>query len=256
DVAWTLQVGRKPFAHRRIAVCRDRADALAVFEGREPRRLLGGRARAGADVAFLFPRGGTQHAGLGAELYATEPAYPAAFDECRLGFDLRAVSDRELEAPSRALPALFATEYALARLVLSWGIEPAAMIGHSMGEYVAACIAGVLSPQDGMRLVATRGRLFETLPPGGMLIVPLPAPRGGAGGAGAGRRRRRGQRAAAVRRLRAGRGHRAPGGAAGRARGRGAARPHRRRRALLDARADPRRLRALLPGHPVPAAGA
>ncbi|HVZ73441.1 MAG TPA: SDR family NAD(P)-dependent oxidoreductase [Polyangia bacterium] len=193
DVAYTLQVGRRKFDHRRIAVCRDAADAARVLAGAEPKRLISQTtSRREAEVVFSFPGGGAQHAGMGRELYESEPVYSAAIDEClahvagELDVDLRALmyppagasladASAKLESPSRALPALFATEYALAKLLQSWGLAPAAMIGHSMGEYVAACLAGVFSARDGMRLVAVRGRLFETLPPGGMLAVPLPA---------------------------------------------------------------------------------
>jgi acyl transferase domain-containing protein len=128
---------------------------------------------------------------MGAGLYASEPVYRDVIDACarfirpELGLDLRtllfpapgdieAVTAR-LSAPSLALPALFATSLATARLLMSWGIEPAAMIGHSAGEYVAACLAGVVSAEVGMGLVALRGRLFEALPEGAMLSVGLGA---------------------------------------------------------------------------------
>jgi acyl transferase domain-containing protein len=193
DAAYTLQVGRRAFEHRRVAVCRDAGDALTVLEGGEPKRLLSQRARDNAQLVFALPGGGTQHPGMGQELYETEPVFRAAIDEClahvraELDVDLAAVmypaahadeaakasASEALERPSVALPALFATEYALAKLLLSWALAPAAMIGHSMGEYVAACLAGVISPRDGMRLVAKRGALTETLPVGGMLVVPL-----------------------------------------------------------------------------------
>jgi acyl transferase domain-containing protein len=191
DAAYTLQVGRRAFEHRRVAVCRDAGDALGVLEGGEPKRLLSRRAHDNAQLVFAFPGGGTQHPGMGQELYETEPVFRAAIEEClahvraELSVDLAAVmypradessrtaADQPLERPSVALPALFATEYALAKLLQSWALTPAAMIGHSMGEYVAACLAGVISPRDGMRLVAKRGALTETLPAGGMLAVPL-----------------------------------------------------------------------------------
>jgi acyl transferase domain-containing protein len=192
DAAYTLQVGRRAFDRRRVAVCRDAADAVAVLEGREPRRLFTqARARAGVELVFSFPGAGAQHAGMGQDLYETEPIFRAAIDEClehvraELGADLRPLlypardaaareaASKRLEAVSLALPALFATEYALTRLLASWGIAPQAMIGHSLGEYVAACLAGVITPRDGMRLVVKRGQLIESLPPGGMVVVPL-----------------------------------------------------------------------------------
>jgi acyl transferase domain-containing protein len=192
DVAYTLQVGRRAFARRRVAVCRDAADAVAVLEGHEPRRLFSqAKTREGVDLVFSFPGAGAQHAGMGQDLYETEPVFRAAIEECLeyarpdLGSDLRPLlypardpaareaASKRLEAVSLALPSLFATELALTRLLASWGIEPRAMIGHSLGEYVAACLAGVLSPRDAMRLVVKRGLLIETLPPGGMVVVPL-----------------------------------------------------------------------------------
>jgi acyl transferase domain-containing protein len=192
DVAHTLQVGRRAFGHRRVAVCRDAADAASVLEGREPRRLFTqARAREKVDLVFSFPGAGAQHAGMGQDLYESEPVFAKTVDEllaiarAELGVDLapllypardaaaREAASKRLEAVSLALPALFATEYALTRLLDSWGIAPKAMIGHSLGEYVAACLAGVLTPRDAMRLVVKRGMLIETLPPGGMVVVPL-----------------------------------------------------------------------------------
>ena len=192
DVAHTLQAGRRAFGHRRVAVCRDAADAVAVLSGREPRRLhTQARARAKIELVFSFPGAGAQHAGMGQDLYETEPVFKAAVDELlevarpELGADLHALlypardaaareaASKRLEAVSLALPALFATEVALTRLLESWGITPQAMIGHSLGEYVAATVAGVLTPRDAMRLVVKRGLLIETLAPGGMVVVPL-----------------------------------------------------------------------------------
>ena len=191
DVAHTLQVGRKQFSHRRALVADDLADAVATLRSADPKRLpTQVQQRSVPSVAFMFPGGGAQYATMGAELYRTEPAYRSAFDECLAALppalatrvrglvlssaERQAEASTELERPSLALPALFATEYATAKLLMAWGVKPVAFIGHSMGEYVAAALSGVFSPRDGMLLVATRGRLFETLPPGGMLSVELP----------------------------------------------------------------------------------
>jgi acyl transferase domain-containing protein len=193
DAAYTLQLGRRAFDRRRVAICRDAADAAAVLEGREPRRLFTqARTRDAVELVFSFPGAGAQHAGMGQDLYESEPVFRAAVDECldhvrgELGTDLRPLlypardaaareaASKRLEAVSLALPALFATEYALTRLLASWGITPKAMIGHSLGEYVAARLSGVITPRDGMRLVVKRGLLIETLPRGGMVVVPLP----------------------------------------------------------------------------------
>ena len=193
DVAYTLLAGRKAFAHRRALVVGERPDAIRALEGADPKRLMTQRAtlQNPPPVYFMFPGGGAQYARMGADLYANEPQYRQAFDEAlshldpALGGEVRALvltdaasvlaASQRLEAPSRALPALLATEFAIARLLRSWGITPAAMTGHSAGEYGAACLAGVISIRDAMRLVALRGQLFETLGEGGMLSVHLAA---------------------------------------------------------------------------------
>ncbi len=188
--AYTLQVGRQRFEHRRMLVVEDRKDALAVLDGEEPQRLLGGYSPASErPVVFMFSGQGAQHAGMGAGLYRVEPVFRSAIDQCaealesELGLDLRTQlfpSDADRDNAQEQLgqthltqPALFTVEYALAQLWMSCGIEPQAMIGHSIGEYVAACLAGVFSLDDALRLVATRGRLMQSLPPGAMLAVPM-----------------------------------------------------------------------------------
>ena len=168
-------------------------------------------------VVFMMPGGGAQYAGMGRQLYEREPVYREAIDACAAvvdgpnGLDLRAAlfpaadddaADADLERPSIALPALFATEYAMAQLLASWGIEPAAMIGHSAGEYVAACLSGVISMEDGLRLVSLRGRLFETVAKGAMLSVSLSEEAALARHAGGPQHRRR-QRPRPLRGLRA-----------------------------------------------------
>jgi amino acid adenylation domain-containing protein len=191
DAAYTLQVGRKAFPHRRILLCREREEAATALAGRDPRRLETAFAEASErQVAFLFPGGGAQHPGMARGLYEVEPLFRRHLDDCLqrldalLGFDLRLdlfpaperleAAERRLERTSIALPALFAVEYALARLWTSFGVRPQAMIGHSLGEYAAACLAGVMSLDDALGLVVLRGRLFETLPEGAMLGVPRP----------------------------------------------------------------------------------
>jgi acyl transferase domain-containing protein/thioesterase domain-containing protein len=190
DAAYTLQVGRKQFNHRRTLVVRDTADLLATLEKRDPKRIATQvQSKPPGSIVFMFPGGGAQYASMGQELYQTEPVYKAALDEClatlapALATTVRGllfppaaeleVATRKLEQPSLTLPALFATEYAMAKLLMSWDLQPAALIGHSMGEYVAAALSGVISARDGMAMVSLRGRLFETLPAGGMLSVAL-----------------------------------------------------------------------------------
>ena len=192
DAAHTLQVGRVPFVHRRAVVAAALADAADALEGGDPDRTRS--AVAGADapaVVFLLPGQGAQHPGMGRELYATEPVYRAAVDRCAelfrapLGFDLCELLDpapgeegraaERLAETAVAQPALFTVEHAVAALWASWGIRPAAMLGHSIGELVAAALAGVFSLEDAAALVAERGRLMGALPRGAMLSVALGA---------------------------------------------------------------------------------
>ncbi|MGK5631062.1 type I polyketide synthase, partial [Streptomyces sp. URMC 123] len=189
DAAHTLRTGRRRFAHRMALVCRDRAEAVAALEGTGITPVSVGRADPDAPgPGFLFPGQGAQRVGMGRGLYATEPGYRAVVDECaellapELGEDLRATlfpepADAEraaerLAATRLAQPALFVTEYALARLLADWGIRPAAMLGHSVGEFVAACLSGVVALPDALRLVALRGALVQRCAPGAMAAVP------------------------------------------------------------------------------------
>jgi acyl transferase domain-containing protein/thioesterase domain-containing protein/aryl carrier-like protein len=184
DAAYTLNIGRQPLGRRRVVVAESTADAAAALAG--PDRGLASEALADRAVAFMFCGAGSQYAGMGVGLYAGEPIFRAAVDECLAAADdpeLRrwlfpvpadaAEAARQLERPSVALPALFTIQVALARLWMAWGIRPNGMIGHSSGEYAAAHLAGVIGLSDALRVVATRGRLFETLPEGGMLSVPM-----------------------------------------------------------------------------------
>jgi acyl transferase domain-containing protein/thioesterase domain-containing protein len=198
DVAHTLRIGRRAMPQQRWVVARDAADAAAVLQGGDPlRTALVENKAAGTNlavdrkVAFMFAGGGAQYAGMGADLYASEPVFKRAVDEAvalvkaREGIDLMPLllppagtesqASAQLERPSLALPALLTIQHAQAMLWQSWGVSPAACIGHSMGEYTAAHLAGVFSLEDALRLVALRGRLFETLPEGAMLSVPLTA---------------------------------------------------------------------------------
>ncbi|NEN81344.1 non-ribosomal peptide synthetase/type I polyketide synthase [Paenibacillus elgii] len=185
DVAFTLQQGRKAFGHRWSAVCSSAEQALSALRGEDARAVRTGLADAGErPVVFAFPGQGSQYAGMGAELYEQEPVYRETVDRCaellmpHLGMDVRdALLGREgfeaerLEETWLTQPALFVAEYALARLWMSVGVKPAALIGHSLGEYTAACLAGVFSLEEGLELVSVRGRLMHQCEAGAMAAV-------------------------------------------------------------------------------------
>ncbi len=187
DAAYTLRAGRQSFEHRRIAVCGDSGEAVAALRSGE--LPTGVRRSAEPAVALLFSGQGSQRVDMGRELYAAEPVFRREMDRCceilqpLLGLDLREViypEDREavaarLERTELAQPALFAVEWSLARLWMEWGVRPRALAGHSIGEYVAACLAGVFALEDALALVAERGRLMQEMPAGAMLAVALPA---------------------------------------------------------------------------------
>ncbi len=190
DAAFTLHLGRRFFKHRRAIVVgseeRDRlADALE-----SPDRLPAFTA-AERPAVFLFPGQGSQYPGMAAGLYKSEPVLRRAIDRCTrllkpaLGADLKKLlfpSGRDRNGAAEALkntkwaqPALFTVGYALAELWTSWGVKPSAMIGHSVGEYVAATLAGVMSLEDALTVIARRGQLIAKMPRGSMLAVMSPA---------------------------------------------------------------------------------
>lgn len=191
DVAHTLQLGRRAFNHRRIVVCQDIEDAALALKTQDPQRVLTHfQEPCNRPIVFMFPGQGAQYVDMGRELYRTEPMFREQVDRCSylaqpyLGLDLRSLiypSESETEVAAQKLqqtnitqPALFVIEYALAQLWMAWGISPQAMLGHSVGEYVAACLAGVISLEDALALVAMRGQLMQQLPTGSMLAVSLP----------------------------------------------------------------------------------
>jgi len=190
DVCYTLQVGRRAFAHRSAIVCKDTADAVSVLESLDASRIIKGfREGEQPRVAFLLPGQGSQHVNMARDLYETEVGFASQLDACvellrpHLNLDLRQLlfagedqsetAARQLEQTAIAQPALFAIEYALARLWMEWGVMPDAIIGHSIGEYVAASLAGVLDLSDALRLISARGRLMQSMPGGAMLSVQL-----------------------------------------------------------------------------------
>ncbi|HEU5111348.1 MAG TPA: acyltransferase domain-containing protein, partial [Micromonosporaceae bacterium] len=183
DAAFTLQTGRQEFEHRAAIVAGSGAAAAAEIAAGSPMRVVRGRAGGAEPVAFMFSGQGAEYAGMAARLYATEPVFARELDAgleilAEAGIDLAPALLRPDETAllhtSVVQPALFAVEYALARLWMSWGIEPAALIGHSVGELVAACVAGALSHVDAARLVVERGRAMADGPRGAMLAVAWP----------------------------------------------------------------------------------
>lgn len=190
DVASTLQRGRERFSRRRMLVCSGREDALVALDGDHAALASGVADARTPEIAFLFPGQGAQHLEMARALYENERFFREALDECA-GL-LRPHLDRELvdflipapehrdeiaallEQTRYTQPVLFCVEYALARLWRSWGVTPSAMLGHSLGEYVAACLAGVFTLADAIGLVALRGRLMQSMSGGAMLSVALP----------------------------------------------------------------------------------
>jgi len=215
DVAYTLQVGRKFFAHRRVVVCADVSEAVSGLspDGKGPGVATSVQAPASRRVAFLFPGIGDHYVGMAEGLYRDESVFREEVDRSAAilatlgmpdllevlypvgraaasssiggsgGFDLRKMvrgggasedsASVRLNNIGNLHPTLFVVEYALARLLMSWGIEPETMLGYSLGEYVAACISGVFSLEDALGLVVARARWVEELPAGAMLAVPL-----------------------------------------------------------------------------------
>jgi len=191
DVAHTLKNGRRAFDKRRVVVAESHAEAADLLEAADTRRVfthdsLGERP----EVVFMFPGGGAQYAGMARDLYETEPEFAEWMDKGldhlapQLDYDIRALwlpepgqadeATKTLKRPSAQLPLIAIVEYALAKLWMSWGVQPTAMVGHSMGENVAACLAGVMTFENLIDLVLLRGQLFDEVPAGGMLSISAP----------------------------------------------------------------------------------
>jgi amino acid adenylation domain-containing protein len=188
DVAHTLQSGRRSFSHRRIIVCDTLRDAAGLLQHGQPPCVLSREATNELrPVAFLFPGQGAQCVGMTRGLYDGDPTFRADVDYCAgllipslkrdlrgllfPGLDAREEAGRELARTLLAQPALFVIEHALARLWMRRGIQPVALLGHSVGEWVAATLAGVFTLEDALALVAERARLMESAAPGTMLAV-------------------------------------------------------------------------------------
>ncbi|HXF27576.1 MAG TPA: SDR family NAD(P)-dependent oxidoreductase, partial [Bryobacteraceae bacterium] len=190
DVSYTCHLGRKAFSHRRSVLCQTREDAVVSLRSGNPKRVFTGHAVNHTGVAFLFPGQGSQYVNMARGIYETEKEFRSQVDHCaellkpQLRLDLRTAlyppaadlaqaSDR-LAQTWLTQPALFVIEFALAKLWMSWGICPDAMIGHSIGEFVAACVAGVLSLEDALFVVARRGQLMQSMEGGAMLAAAMP----------------------------------------------------------------------------------
>ncbi|MCC7373362.1 MAG: type I polyketide synthase [Verrucomicrobiales bacterium] len=189
DAAFTLQVGRARFEHRRFCVAANGEEAVAALRAAVPADPSKAGHHDTPELVFLFPGQGAQHANMARDLYDSEAVFRDEVDQCSetlrgpLGLDLREVlypaaddlkvaeSNARLRETGLAQPALFVVEYALARLWMSWGLKPTVLVGHSIGEYVAAVVAGVMSLDDALVLVARRGALMQAAPPGGMWSV-------------------------------------------------------------------------------------
>lgn len=192
DIAWTLKEGRRGFEKRLVVVAESHEQAADLLDEMNPRRVFAhGVVGDTPETVFMFPGGGAQYAGMARDLYETEPVFAEWMDrglavlQPRLDYDLKALwlpgagaraeAEAALKRPSVQLPLIMICEYALARLWMSWGVAPDLLVGHSMGENTAACLAGVMSFEDCIGLVHLRGTLFDTVPAGGMLSVSLPA---------------------------------------------------------------------------------
>lgn len=190
NIAYTLQVGRRVFNHRRVVVCTGLSEAIAKLEGTNNVQAFTGQgSQSNPPIAFMFSGQGSQYAEMGRGLYHQEPTFRKYADRCLsilsskhqldlsgLLFEDENTPDdiqKELTNTAIAQPALFVIEYALARLWMSWGIKPEVMIGHSIGEYVAATLCGVFTLEDALKVIVHRGQLLQSLPKGAMLSVSI-----------------------------------------------------------------------------------
>lgn len=193
DVAYTLQIGRTNFDYRSTIVCKNIEDAIELLRsGRAPKVneiSLNDIERSKHKIAFMFSGQGSQYVNMGKDLYIQEPEFRNCLNRCsrileeKHGINLcdliypdehmQSDSESKISQTQFTQPALFAIEYSLAKLFMSWGIRPNALIGHSIGEYVAACLSGVFTLEEAIDLVAVRGRLMQGLPEGDMLAIPL-----------------------------------------------------------------------------------
>ena len=202
DAAYTLALGREAFEYRKTVGCSGLNDAVHALESSDPDKVQVFQCKEKKrPVVFMFPGQGSQYVDMGRDLYDTEPLFREEMDRCfklleplmennpkailypsPRGGDNRSngsyrthkTYSKEIDRTEITQPLIVAFEYALARLLMAWGISPSAMIGHSIGEYTAACLSGVFSLENALKLTALRGRLMQSMPPGAMLSVSLP----------------------------------------------------------------------------------
>lgn len=192
DTAFTLGIGRRQWEQRRFILCQNKEDALNAIQSKDTKKMVSmAEDKKNRPVVFMFSGQGSQYVNMGLELYKEIPLFRETVDHCckilkpDLGLDLKEIlypsPEKEEEAKDKILqtsftqPSLFVLEYAVAKLWMQWGIVPESMIGHSIGEYVAACLSGVFSLESALHLVAVRGKLMQAMLPGEMLAVPLDA---------------------------------------------------------------------------------
>ena len=188
DAAYTLQVGRQVFPHRRMLVCpgNDIKETVNLLSTGSRKLKTYKSEEDNRPIIFLFSGLGAQYENMGRELYEKEPLFRGEMDRCfkilnsLVDYDIKEIlypsdrSDTLINQPGISQVAVFIFEYALAQLLMAWGIKPHALMGYSFGEYTAACVSGVFSLKDGLKLVVSRGQLLQETPLGAMLSVPLP----------------------------------------------------------------------------------
>jgi acyl transferase domain-containing protein/acyl carrier protein len=205
DVAYTLQLGRKALKLRKTLTVSTIEETITLLTGAgddaddgSAARVKQFAAREENRVVFLFPGQGSQYVTMALDLYRREPAFAEEMNRCLdilkppMGYDIKEIlyppgddsrsnksntSTISIDRTGIAQPVIFIIEYSLARLLMKWGIQPSAMMGHSIGEYTAACLAGVMTLEDALELVVLRGQLMQQMPPGAMLGVRLPEDR-------------------------------------------------------------------------------
>lgn len=194
DAAYTLQVGRGAYKHRNMLVCSTANKAVEILAAGVSENLYTFNLKnENPPVIFMFTGQGAQYVNMGLDLYNSEPQFREEMDRCLqileplTSYNLRDIlypsagDNSAYEASTSLLtrtevtqPALFIFQYSLARIFMKWGLEPYAMTGHSIGEYTAACLSGVFSLENALKLVVQRGKLMQEMPGGAMLSVPLP----------------------------------------------------------------------------------